>query len=538
MGRQSRNPDRHSPRTRRGRMTTESRPREVLRVPTPPGNRWDDLELPPLGSWTPKLTVSVLVPAYANQDVLDRTLAALAAQSYPSELLEVVVVDDGSEPPLQAPRHLGQLKVRVVHQERAVEFGAGRARNRAAREAHGEVLLFLDSDMVGEHRAIEAHARWHHLVDDAVTMGFTRFVELSDLPSERVQEFVANDTLAQVLAGRPYDEQEWRERRLTATAELTRDRSDLFGAVVSSNLGLRSELFHEVGGFRVLGIRGAEDIELGYRLYVDGALLVPDREARFWHQGRRFFDSGAADGAKRRRAPVLERFIPVAPFRAPQGSSDPEAVPVVKVVADVSDWSPSEVTGFLKSAACTRYRDASFIVVGAPPELQPSSPRLRVEFVDDPPALDTMTPIPIQMRVNEPVVLGRYTIGDVARRLQRQPVGRLEVLSGDRKVADVYLTRALRRAARARPTSDGVSVSERAAELFSATQIRADAVTLEPATERALAQVDRRASRPAWQRAVHDRLADARRAGWRATAKRYGRAFRRRLGRLWSTRAD
>lgn len=59
--------------------------------------------LRPAEDFTPSLRVSVIVPAYDNQDKLDLALAALARQTYPAELTEVVVVDNGSTPPLRLP---------------------------------------------------------------------------------------------------------------------------------------------------------------------------------------------------------------------------------------------------------------------------------------------------------------------------------------------------------------------------------------------------------------------------------------------------
>ena len=59
-------------------------------------NDWSTVAVPEIGSWTPTMTVSVIIPAFGNQDLLDLTLAGLAGQTYPSELIEVVVVDDGS----------------------------------------------------------------------------------------------------------------------------------------------------------------------------------------------------------------------------------------------------------------------------------------------------------------------------------------------------------------------------------------------------------------------------------------------------------
>uniref|UniRef100_UPI0013B46150 glycosyltransferase n=1 Tax=Nonomuraea lactucae TaxID=2249762 RepID=UPI0013B46150 len=59
--------------------------------------------LRPPERFEPSLRVSVIVPAYGGQDKLDLVLAALARQTYPAGLTEVVVVDNGSSPPLRLP---------------------------------------------------------------------------------------------------------------------------------------------------------------------------------------------------------------------------------------------------------------------------------------------------------------------------------------------------------------------------------------------------------------------------------------------------
>ena len=80
------------------------------------------------------------------------------------------MVDDGSRAPPPIPAG-GGLDVRLVRQPRC-GFGLARARNRGAREARHEILVFLDGDMIADDALVAAHARWHHAVADAVTFGF------------------------------------------------------------------------------------------------------------------------------------------------------------------------------------------------------------------------------------------------------------------------------------------------------------------------------------------------------------------------------
>ena len=133
---------------------------------------------PPLGGWAPHRTVTVVIPCYQGSEKLAITVAALDCQAYPSELLSVVVVDDGSDPPLRPP---ATHRVRPRWLVRNAAGSASPARNLGAELASGDILIFLDSDMIPEPQWAEA-ARWHHLVGDALTLGFRRHVEVSGWP--------------------------------------------------------------------------------------------------------------------------------------------------------------------------------------------------------------------------------------------------------------------------------------------------------------------------------------------------------------------
>lgn len=96
--------------------------------------------------------VSVIIPVYDRPRLVLRTLASVLAQ--PFEDFEVIVVDDGSSPPLVFPAHViaeGRGRVSVFRKENG---GASSARNFGMARAKGDYLLFLDSDDVLETNAI------------------------------------------------------------------------------------------------------------------------------------------------------------------------------------------------------------------------------------------------------------------------------------------------------------------------------------------------------------------------------------------------
>ncbi|WP_146149472.1 glycosyltransferase family 2 protein [Kineococcus rhizosphaerae] len=105
-------------------------------------------------------TLTVVVPAHDEEEFIGRKIEDTLAQGYPAHLLEVLVVDDGSQDGtadvVRAAVAAG-APVRLVQQ--AVRGGKSSALNRGVREAGGEVVVFTDANgslVPGSLRAIVA----------------------------------------------------------------------------------------------------------------------------------------------------------------------------------------------------------------------------------------------------------------------------------------------------------------------------------------------------------------------------------------------
>jgi glycosyltransferase involved in cell wall biosynthesis len=88
---------------------------------------------------------SVIVPTYNRPAQLLACLESLKRLEYPREDFEVIVVDDGSQTPLQEKVALfrTQLNITLITQEHS---GPAMARNRGTTKAKGPFLAFTDDD--------------------------------------------------------------------------------------------------------------------------------------------------------------------------------------------------------------------------------------------------------------------------------------------------------------------------------------------------------------------------------------------------------
>lgn len=116
--------------------------------------------------------ISVIVPTYRRPSQLAACLSALAAQTYPRDCFEVLVVDDGSGAPPRAvvAAAAPELTVSLLVQRHA---GAGAARNTGAAHARGAYLALTDDDCAPAPTWLAALARHLAAAPDCLIGGRT-----------------------------------------------------------------------------------------------------------------------------------------------------------------------------------------------------------------------------------------------------------------------------------------------------------------------------------------------------------------------------
>lgn len=319
-------------------------------------NDWRSLAPPPAPDRA-RLSVSFVIPA-RGAPLLPHVLASLATQTYPDHLVEVIVVDDGSDPPLLLPE-LRPERTRLV---RATDgWGRAHACSTGAAVAEGDVIHWLDADMALAADELERHMRWHHLLDHAVVMGTKTFIDPAEgLPSPaELHRLLAagEDPFAGDRWRAPHD---WVEEYVDRTDRLTAMPHRSYLVHVGACASVGRELYESSGGMDVR-LRLGEDIELGYRLAQKGAVFVPEDDARSWHLGRSTV-MRREDEVNRYNRPRLRDAI--ADMRHWRGRGRVFRVPWFEVVVDARGHDHETVAHTVEGCLAGNPTDLRVLLVG------------------------------------------------------------------------------------------------------------------------------------------------------------------------------
>jgi GT2 family glycosyltransferase len=209
------------------------------------------------------MNASVVIPSRGRSAALARTLEPLREDP---ALLEIVVVADDDPAVGPAVAALGEPRVRVVdvcvhHQNAARQAGLEAAR--------GDVVLFLDDDVIAQRGTVSGHVA-HHGVPGRVVVGY--------MPVPRARLKGVSRFPARAYA-RSYE---------TQTTTWDEDPSRILTTLWGGNLSMRRTDALRVGIFNPdFTGRYFEDWEFGRRCHAAGMVGVFDRRLRGRHGYRR-----------------------------------------------------------------------------------------------------------------------------------------------------------------------------------------------------------------------------------------------------------
>ena len=199
-------------------------------------------------------SISVIVPVYNGAEFLRRCLEALAGSTL--EPMEIIVVDDCSTDNSVDVCH--ERNIRVLSTPR--NSGPAVARNLGAQVALGDVLLFVDADVLVKPETV----------------------------GQMANRFEKHPEVSAVFGS--YDDEPGEKNFLSQYKNLqhhyVHQISNPEAATFWSGLGaIRRDVFLELGGFddKKFDTPSIEDIELGFRLRRSGHRITLDREIQAKH---------------------------------------------------------------------------------------------------------------------------------------------------------------------------------------------------------------------------------------------------------------
>lgn len=202
----------------------------------------------------PRMELSIIVPSRNGHDRLPKTLEALADCFPPAGGFEVIVIDDGSMPPLAVP-HGEPQRICTTVVRLSPNRGRASACNAGLRAARGRVVLILDDDMSLHSDALVKHVAAHPASAPPCAV-VARIVPGANAFHGRFGQFLKA-------------EEERRRAKLLSSAVLS------FEDCLTGHFSVPRETLLRVGGYEERFDRyGMEDLELALRLKERGVPLT------------------------------------------------------------------------------------------------------------------------------------------------------------------------------------------------------------------------------------------------------------------------
>lgn len=239
---------------------------------------------------------SIVVPTFNRRELVCDVLHAIDLIEYPGDH-EVIVVIDGSRDGTREAilgLALGKAPLVLYHENN----GPGFTRNRGAQRATGDIILFLDDDMICRSDILVAHAREYQAGADAV---------LGDIPLDPASP----PSFLSAAVGN------WAQER----SKLIR-HSGVPGTVdlLGGHISVRRSVFKAVGGFDDRftegGRYGNEDLDFGVRLLERFDVRFSTQAVSWqryivtpWQNLRQCFDAGQTDVIFAAKHPHLEQEV-------------------------------------------------------------------------------------------------------------------------------------------------------------------------------------------------------------------------------------
>ncbi|WP_436376254.1 glycosyltransferase [Cytobacillus sp. BC1816] len=265
------------------------------------------------------IKVSVILPTFNKYQDIILTLTSLDCQLFNKENFEVIVVDDGStdQTPFIINHNLFSLNFKYIRSNKNI--GRPSVRNLGIQNASGEIIVFLDAEIIVKSDFISQHYRAHMEKKNIVVCGsmvlrglYTTFhPEFNNNQKSHMEMLMKNtlpyptNTLESIRKGRKvrlitekeiynesYHHISFEKPFVKVYKQTLFDNygNDLKGfhfpwiLFCTGNVSIKAEAIKEVGLFEEYPGYGWDDHELGYRLFKKGYTFLNHIGLEAYHQ--------------------------------------------------------------------------------------------------------------------------------------------------------------------------------------------------------------------------------------------------------------
>ncbi|RYY21786.1 MAG: glycosyltransferase family 2 protein, partial [Chitinophagaceae bacterium] len=210
------------------------------------------------------MKTTVIIPTYNGAHKILFALRSLESQTRPPD--EVVVIIDGSSDHTHAllgNESFSLKDLKIINQENT---GRARVRNNGALHATGDLLVFMDDDMVARNNWLQAHVEHHEANPLTILTGSALVPETAaDADYQKFKIFLSYKWTARL---KQYDRQ-----------PLPKDALFLSAA----NFSIPKLLFTNLNGFDA-SLNDVEDYDLALRALAQSTLVYYSAAADAWHK--------------------------------------------------------------------------------------------------------------------------------------------------------------------------------------------------------------------------------------------------------------
>ena len=208
------------------------------------------------------MKTSVIIPSYNPTQKLPETLERLLPQA---DLIDelIIIIDNNSYTDFAKSlleKYAASLKMKIFPQENS---GRGKSRNRGVELASGDLIIFLDDDMLAENGLIEKHIQYHIKNPGAIVSG-------NGYRNPKEANYDFGKFLIQMETG-------WKQNA-GDVSEVTLQKFNF----TACNMSLPKSVLKELNGFDTRFSDG-EDFDFAVRAINKGIPVMYDISLLAWH---------------------------------------------------------------------------------------------------------------------------------------------------------------------------------------------------------------------------------------------------------------